>query len=298
MKNQVTLFLMSQKGLKVLETLGKEFSDIIDFVVIGRDLNVQNDYYDEICQACNELGIKFYDRKDSFQVESSYAIAISWRWLINLTDSKLIIFHDSLLPKYRGFNPLVTCLINGETTIGVSAIFATQEYDRGDIIYQSASSIYYPQKIENAIDIVANNYVDLARKLLTDIVDGQTLIGEKQDESQASYSLWRDEEDYLIDWTNSAAEISRFIDSVGFPYSGASTFINNKLVRILESEEINDVVIENRTPGKVIFIQDSNPVIVCGKGLLKILSMIDDETGDNLLPLKNFRVRMTNSKSN
>ena len=35
----------------------------------------------------------------------------------------LIVFHDSLLPKYRGFAPLVSQLINGEEYLGVTAIF-------------------------------------------------------------------------------------------------------------------------------------------------------------------------------
>lgn len=294
MKAQITLFLMSRKGHRVLETLGKEFGDIIDFVVTERDLDVQEDYYQEIRDTCDLLNIRCYNRKDSFQVKSRYAMAVSWRWLINLPASKLIVFHDSLLPKYRGFNPLVSCLINEEKQIGVTALFASQDYDCGDIIRQSSGKISYPQKIESAIETISDNYADLARQLAIDIENGKELIGKKQSEAQASYSLWRDEEDYQIDWTKSAPEIRRFIDAVGFPYQGASTFIGHKLVRILEAEDLSDVVIENRSPGKVIFIKDSYPVVVCGKGLLKILSIVDDETRKSLLPLKNFRVRMSN----
>ena len=50
-------------------------------------------------------------------------------------------------------------------------------------------------------------------------------------------------------------------------------------------------MIENREPGKVIFIENSNPVVVCGHGLLRITELLDDETGYPLLPLSSFRTR-------
>jgi methionyl-tRNA formyltransferase len=282
---------MSRKGLKVLETIGNDYPKLIDFVVTERDSNVQEDYHDAIRQTCNQFNIACYDRKDDYNVASRYAIVVSWRWMIQSTSTQLIVFHDSLLPKYRGFNPLVSCLINGERKIGVTALFAADEYDAGDIIAQSASEISYPTKIESAIDLILNNYAELATEIIGTIANGLKLVGRKQDESQASYSLWRDEEDYRIDWSQSAEKIRRMIDAVGFPYKGASTLLNDRLVRITEAEEVEDVAIENRTNGKVIFVKDGFPIVVCGKGLLKITALFDDETKESLLPLKNFRTR-------
>ncbi|MMZ71732.1 hypothetical protein D1872_352860 [compost metagenome] len=54
---------------------------------------------------------------------------------------------------------------------------------------------------------------------------------------------------------------------------------------------VDDVKIEIRTPGKIIFFEDGFPIVVCGKGLLKILSIRDDKSQKELLPLKKFRVR-------
>jgi methionyl-tRNA formyltransferase len=53
---------------------------------------------------------------------------------------------------------------------------------------------------------------------------------------------------------------------------------------------MEDVKIENRSPGKVIFIEDKLPVIVCGKGLLMLVD-VRDEHGESVLPLKYFRSR-------
>ena len=95
---------MSEKGFIVLHELIKVgHSNMIDQIVLGRDKNVQNDFSDQIISAATTNGIKLSERKSAPNITSQYAIAISWRWMIK-TDSntKLIVVHDSLLPKYRG----------------------------------------------------------------------------------------------------------------------------------------------------------------------------------------------------
>ncbi len=291
MTRPLTLFLMNQKGYVVLQALVKTYPHLLETVISARDPNMQKDYYDEICAVCAQHDVTFHDRADSWPVESPFAIAIGWRWLIRLSDCRLVVFHDSLLPKYRGFNPLVSGLLSGDNQIGVTALFASESYDCGDIIAQSASSITYPIKIQQAFDIISKNYEELALMIATRIEQNVPLEGKRQDDQQASYSLWRDDDDYFIDWSWSAEYINRFVDAIGFPYKGAATLIEGRTARVLDVECVEDVAIVNRKPGKVIFIHDAKPVVVCGKGLLKINNLIDDRTNKPLLPLSKFRVR-------
>lgn len=67
-------------------------------------------------------------------------------------------------------------------------------------------------------------------------------------------------------------------------------------VRVLEAALIPNVIIENRDVGNVIFIKNKFPVIVCGWGLIKLLKVINDKTGINMLPFDSFRIRLTNYK--
>lgn len=291
MKKRLTLFLMTRKGFEVLREIGRNYREVLDFVVIGRDRNVRNDYFEEIAELCRQLQIPFYERTDKFDVASDYSMAVSWRWILNLHKSRLIVFHDSILPKYRGFNPLVSYLINGENEIGVTALFASNEYDTGEIISQARSEIAYPIKIAEAIETISRQYGILAKEIAADILHAREISSAAQNESEATYSLWRDEQDYRIDWNRSANEIRRFIDAVGFPYSGASTLFDGEAARILQAEELEDVRIENRQPGKIIFIRDDFPIVVCGTGLIRIESLADDKTGESLLPVKKFRAR-------
>ncbi|HEC15936.1 MAG TPA: methionyl-tRNA formyltransferase [Sedimenticola sp.] len=291
MKNTITLFLMTQKGHATLCAIAGQFQGAIDAVIASRDAGLQKDYYEEIKELCSKHGIPFHDRADHHGIASEYAIAVGWRWLIDARPGRLIVLHDSLLPKYRGFNPLVSALINGESKIGVTALFGSDEYDKGDIIARSVTEIGYPIKIQDAIDLLIPNYRKLAVKIVRTIAGGGAIQALKQNEEEASYSLWRDEDDYRIDWSQSSEAIKRFIDAVGYPYAGALTDVNNEAARILDAEVIGDVHIENRAPGKVIFIKDEKPVVVCGAGLLKINELIDDATKKSVLPLKKFRSR-------
>ncbi len=294
MENRITLFLMTYKGFRTLETIiEKDFCDLIDFVVIGTDKNTLNDYSLETQNLCVRHNIKHYFKNNDYEVNSVYVLTVSWRWMIRNLNSQVIVLHESPLPKYRGFAPLVNQLINNEAQVGVTALFGTEEYDRGPIIGQELMNIEYPIKIETAIDRISELYGVLVEKIFRQLrVEGKITTNKEQVEEEATYSLWRDEEDYKIDWHKDSLYIKRFVDSVGFPYLGASSIINGTQVRIHDVELIDDVFIENRTPGKVIFVKNSKPVIVCGKGLIRILKANYSNTNESLLPLKSFRLRI------
>ena len=51
-----------------------------------------------------------------------------------------------------------------------------------------------------------------------------------------------------------------------------------------------DLKIKNRVPGKIIFMSDGIPTVVCGTGLLTITSAVD-VSGQSIFPLKKFRSR-------
>lgn len=290
--SKISLFLMTQKGFDVLDAvIQKGYSHLIEKVVIGKDANLQNDFSIAIESLCEGNRIDYYLRNEQFDVQSIYALAVSWRWLITLNDScRLIVLHDSLLPKYRGFSPLVNQLIKGEGKIGVTALIASDEYDKGDIIAQESIRIKYPIKIQEAIEIITPLYTNIVCNILQKIEDDQPITGMPQIEKEASYSLWRDAGDYKIEWADTAENIKRFIHAVGYPYDGAETLMNGSLIKILDVEVVPDVNIEIRQIGKVIFTDGKYPVVVCGEGLLKITSM-QDQSGNSMLPIKKFRSR-------
>lgn len=285
----VRLYLLGRKGLFVLQELDNRYLTYISEVVIGKDKSVINDYSNDIKEFCEHHHLNYYFRSQT--IESSackYIIAIGWRWLIN-SDKQLIVIHDSILPRLRGFNPLVTALINGDSKIGATALIAEEGYDEGPIIIQKSLEISYPIKIKEAIDKISYLYADIVNKLF-DIIMNHSMNIQVQDNSKATYSLWRDEDDYKINWNWSSEKIKRFIDAVGYPYKGAFTFLNDKKIRILDAEVTSDLKIENRIPGKVLFKKNDTFTIVCGNGLLLVNAFYDD-TLSVKIQFDNFRLK-------
>jgi methionyl-tRNA formyltransferase len=267
-------------GFKGYESLKAFVSDIgaeyVNFVVSARDKNIDEDCFELIQNLCNNHGIFFRDRSEKSGETADIKFAIGWRWIIS--DSKeLLVFHDSLLPKYRGFAPLVNSLINGENEVGVTALKAATEYDSGDIVGQKRISIEYPVKIFSVIEDVSTLYADLLVEISRKFISGEYLGCYEQDASIATYSLWRDELDYKVSWYRNSKYISRFIDAVGYPYKGAEATVKGKKIHILDCEVVEDVEVEDRSAhvGKVIFMNSGLPTVICGEGLLQLNNFVD-----------------------
>ena len=67
----------------------------------------------------------------------------------------------------------------------------------------------YPIRIGDVIEQLSGTYRDLALSIVGRLSRGEQLRGTAQDESRATYSLWRDSEDYQIDWSHSSSKIRR-----------------------------------------------------------------------------------------
>ena len=290
---KIDLYLMNKKGKIVLENLIlREYSKNINRVICSRDEAVQNDYFDEINHLCKLHNVTFYDRKDEVNhLDEILSIAIGWRWIIN--SKNLIVLHDSLLPKYRGFAPLVNSLINNEKEVGVTALFANEEYDKGDIITNSKIDVIYPVRISEMIENISYCYVECVNFIFEKIINKEEIKSYPQEESRATYSLWRDEMDYFLDWSQDSDRIERSVNALGFPYQGAKTHLNGKCIILDEVRVIDDVKIEDRqnSIGKIIFFIENKPVVVCGNGLLLIKEARYMGDDSSIFPIKKFRSR-------
>ena len=267
----IKIYATGKKGLACLQGIeASHGAQIISGVLVGKDPNILNDYSKAIQEFCEAHNIQFEIFPSTLECQYLIAIAAGWQRLIHdVPADKLIVFHDSMLPKYRGFNPLVTALIRKDPIVGVTALRGEGKYDTGAIYLQKSIELKYPTTLEKVIKDVSSLYADLASEIISQLFS-QSLIATPQDESRASYSLWRDEEDYEINWQDDAQKIEHFVTCVGFPYNGASFKAKGHLYRLTVGTAVNDVEIANRTPGKIIFFENEKPVVVCGRGLLRL----------------------------
>jgi methionyl-tRNA formyltransferase len=289
--DQLVLFARSEKGLAVLRAiLGAVPADAVAGVVVQKDPAVERDFFDEIVAFARSAGVRTVERGEPLPPHA-FAIAVGWGFMIE-QEPKLVVFHDSLLPRYRGFAPLVNSLVNGEAKIGVTALWGAERYDSGAIIDQAAAAVSYPLTIQQAIEAVIPLYERLAAQIAKRLIAGDQIVGREQDERQATYSIWRDEDDYRIDWDADATQVARFIDAVGPPYNGAYSFLGSQKLLILGAEVVDESIkFELRHPGKVFSISAGMPSVVCGEGLVRLTSVVDAQTGESVLPWGRLRTR-------
>ncbi|MBL7495862.1 methionyl-tRNA formyltransferase [Frankia sp. CNm7] len=190
-------------------------------------------------------------------------VATNWRtWIppkiFGLPPLGTLNIHDSLLPAYAGFSPLIWALINGEREVGVTAHMMDETLDAGDIVLQRAVPV-------GPRDTTADLFHKTLALFGPITVDGLALIESgrtewvKQDRSKASFFHKRSLRDSLIDWTWTAEELDRFVRALSDPYPNAFTYRNGERVRVIEAD-ISDGIYGG-TPGR-IFIREGDGVVI------------------------------------
>lgn len=293
MYGNILLFIASEKGYTALRRLTtQKNTGKVGAVITFKEVDVDKSWDIDIRNECTKNGIPFYFWKDAkdrlieiIQKNNCIcAITIAWKFLLPMKINDylqypLIVFHDSLLPKYRGFAPTPTAIMCGETDIGVTAIFANAQVDEGDIVAQK--SVYVPETmyIKDVVTLQANLCADILDEIIKRI-EQDNLFGVPQNEGEATYSIWRNKEDCHIDWNKPNKDIYNFIRAVGSPYPGAFTYLNNEKIYIIESEPVpGDLNFAIRDVGKIWRIIDNKPEVICGNGILRIL-FAKHENGD------------------
>ena len=143
-------------------------------------------------------------------------LCIGWRYLIppaatEAVGGDVIVAHDSLLPRLRGFAPLPTALLLGHERVGVTFLRAAEAVDAGPVYWQRSVGVASRDTIADLIDKVAPLYVEGVAAALA----GGFGEPVPQDEAEATFSLWRDGDDYALDFSLDAEALDRAVRALG-----------------------------------------------------------------------------------
>lgn len=201
-----------------------------------------------------------------WSTEPDAIVATNWRtWIppsiFSIPRLGTLNVHDSLLPAYAGFAPLIWALINGETEVGVTAHLMDDTLDAGDIVLQWAMPV-------DGADTGTRLFEKTLRLFGPIVVEGLALLESgradwaQQDRAKSSLFHKRSIEDSRIDWSWSAEEIERLVRAQSDPYPNAFTFHNGQRLRIVSA-----AVSQGRyggTPGRIFIREGDGVVIVAG----------------------------------
>lgn len=193
-------------------------------------------------------------------------VANNWRtWLppevFNAPMFGTLNIHDSLLPKYTGFSPLIWALLNGEKEVGITAHLMDDELDAGPIVMQRA----VPVGERDTVTDLFHRTIDLIEPVTTaalSLLESGKAQLTPQNRAEATFFHKRSIEDSRIDWTWPADVLDRLVRAQTDPYPNAFTYFGAQRIRVLEAAVSHGHY--GGTPGRVFIHEGDGMVIVAG----------------------------------
>jgi methionyl-tRNA formyltransferase len=221
-------------------------------------------------------------------VDPDVIVACNWRtWIppqvFALPKHGTLNVHDSLLPKYAGFSPLIWALLNDEKEVGVTAHMMDETLDAGDIVLQRSVPVGPRDTTADLFAKTLELFGPITVDGLAEIASGRTDFI-KQDRSQASFFHKRAEEDLRIDFTWTAEELDRLVRAQCAPYPSAFCFHRGERLEIIEAD-VSEAVYGG-TPGRIFYREGDGVAVVAGaearRGRSKALLVKKVRTADGV----------------
>lgn len=180
--------------------------------------------------------------------------------------------HPSLLPKYRGPEPVARAILNGDPFAGVCIVKVVEKMDAGPILGIARVPVPPEATTPEMEDQLSQTGADL-------LVDVITQIGERrqieipQDEREASYAKKFEKNDGRIDWRKPSAKIQNFVRAL-IPYPCAFSFLGGKQrVVIHKVKGTRYPQKPDHRPGSILAVEKDSFKVACADGDLTILEL-------------------------
>ncbi|MGE5607505.1 MAG: methionyl-tRNA formyltransferase [Bacteroidota bacterium] len=171
--------------------------------------------------------------------------------------------HGSLLPKYRGADPIRRALLNGDRVTGITTMHMNEGWDTGDIIFQEELEVGSDENYGSLYCRLA----ELGGKMLVQTIEA--LVAGKaprvpQDDRLATKAFKVKPEQYRIDWNEPAEKIHNLVRALA-PSPGAETYFNSERLKILETRMIDPSecnIIKDCGPGGILRIMKNEGLLI------------------------------------
>jgi methionyl-tRNA formyltransferase len=180
--------------------------------------------------------------------------------------------HPSLLPRYRGPEPVARAILNGDPFAGVCIVKVVEKMDAGPVLGITRVTVPPEVTTPEMEDQLAQVGADLLVDVITQIGE-RTQLEVPQDEREASYAKKFEKNDGRIDWRKPAAKIQNFVRAL-IPYPCAFTFLGGKQ-RIVIHKVTGTRYAQKpeHRPGTILSVDKEWFKVACADGDLTILEL-------------------------
>lgn len=194
--------------------------------------------------------------------------------VLDIPKQQTINLHASLLPRYRGANPLQRAIINGDKQTGICTMITELGLDCGDVCLREPIEITDTLNCVQLFDIVSEKSPEMLEKTLIGLTD-KTIIPEKQCEDGVCMANKLTKEECKIDWTKSAQEIHNLVRGI-YQCPSAYFVFNDKIIKVLET----CVKTGNGQAGEFINATKEGIEVACGNGSLLLMRVKPEGKGE------------------
>ncbi|HCB10984.1 MAG TPA: methionyl-tRNA formyltransferase [Cyanobacteria bacterium UBA11991] len=185
-----------------------------------------------------------------------------------------INLHASLLPKYRGANPIQRAIINGDKETGICTMITELGLDCGDICEKLVIPISDNMNCNELWDEIGEKSPQMIEDTLIKLKNG-TLKPQKQCEDDVCMAPKITKEECQIDWSKSNRDIHNLVRGV-CANPGAFFKHNGKIIKVVETRPIDG----SGTQGKIVAHSKDGVDIGCGHGLVRLVKVKPEGKGE------------------
>ena len=194
--------------------------------------------------------------------------------VIDIPKFATINLHASLLPEYRGANPIAQAIIDGKTKTGITTMKTVLELDAGDICMQDEIEITPDMNVVELMQAISDRSPKLLDKTLKGLFEG-SLKSVCQDGKCATFTKKLNKEDKIINWNKNSNDIHNKIRGMYKINTNHTTF-NNKIIKVLKTRpsDCSGAVCE------VLDITKDGVIVGCADKSVEILTVKPEGKGE------------------
>lgn len=244
------------RGNKITSPPVKEFALAHDIAVLQTD-SLKND---------EELKQKLRDLKPDFFITFAFGQLLT-NEILDIPEIATINLHASLLPEYRGANPIQRAIYDGKKETGITTMLTVLALDAGDMCIQEKIKITPDMTDAELMRIISDKAPFIMYPTIKQIYN-KVLTPQKQDETKVTIAKKFKKEDALLDWSRTAQELHNHVRSMT-TWPVACTTIDGKNIKILKTHVVENTS-ENQEYGLISEVTKEGIIVKAKHGSLLI----------------------------